>query len=266
MESGRSESTARGGADDGVGEVILREVEQTLFISINRPKVKNALNSGVVAGLVAGLEHLDSNPNLAVGVLTGEGGIFCAGMDLKAFAESGPPTDLDRLLVGLARKPLIAAVEGFALAGGLELALSADLIVAGRSARLGIPEVKVGLFAAGGGLLRLPRAIPQRIAMELALTGEQVSAPDAFSWGLINRVVDDGGAAAAAQLLAEQIARNAPLSIAASKGLIYDSLDLSSQEFRIKQAPKWLQVVRSEDAKEGARSFLDKRPPSWKGC
>jgi enoyl-CoA hydratase len=173
-----------------VNDTVLTEVRgQVLVITLDRPDARNALDSDVTQGLLAGFERLDADDDLAAGVLAANGTGFCSGMDLKAFAASGPPKGLDKLLRASVRKPVVAAVEGFALAGGLELALTADLIVAASGTTFGIPEVRVGLFAAGGGLLRLPRAIPYRRAMELALTGDAITAEEAHAWGLINRIV-----------------------------------------------------------------------------
>jgi enoyl-CoA hydratase/carnithine racemase len=246
------------------GTILTETTGRVLVITLNRPNARNAINGELAVGVLEALARLDADDELAVGVLTGNGG-FCSGMDLKAFAADGPPKGLDRLLRGVAKKPLVAAVERFALAGGLELALSCDLIVAGRSAKLGIPEVKVGLFAAGGGLLRLPRAMPERVAMELALTGEPITAEQAHAWGLVNRVVDDGDALPAGIDLATLIARNAPLGVAASKTLIYEANDLRAEEFWSKQADLFAGVSRTDDAKEGPAAFAEKRTPSWSG-
>jgi enoyl-CoA hydratase len=245
---------------------VLTEVrERVLVVTLNRPEYRNALDSDLSQGILAALERLDNDDTIAVCVMFGNGQGFCSGMDLKAFATSGPPRGIDRLLRGPARKPIVAAIEGFALAGGLELALTADLIVAASGAKLGIPEVKVGLFAAGGALLRLPRSIPQRMAMELALIGDTVTAEQAKAWGLVNRVVEPGATLAAAIELATRIAGNAPLGVAASKQLVRAALDLSEEEFWRTQDPIFAQVSRSNDAKEGPRSFAEKREPAWTG-
>jgi enoyl-CoA hydratase len=246
------------------GTILTETKGRVLVITLNRPDARNAINGELAVGVLEALARLDADDELAVGVLTGNGG-FCSGMDLKAFAADGPPKGLDRLLRGAAKKPLVAAVERFALAGGLELALTCDLIVAGRSAKLGIPEVKVGLFAAGGGLLRLPRAMPERVAMELALTGEPITAEQAHAWGLVNRVVDDGDALPAGIDLGTLIARNAPLGVAASKTLIYEANDVRAEEFWSKQADLFARVSHSDDAKEGPAAFAEKRAPSWSG-
>ncbi|HUB03415.1 MAG TPA: enoyl-CoA hydratase-related protein, partial [Solirubrobacteraceae bacterium] len=167
-----------------------------LTITINRPEQRNAVNAAVAAGIAGALEELDGDAGLSVGVLFGVGKGFCAGMDLKAFVTGERPFIPGRGFAGItqrsADKPLIAAVEGFALAGGLEVALACDLIVAARGARLGIPEVKRSLFAAGGGLLRLPRALPRNVAMEMALTGDPIGAERAHDLGLVNRLADPG--------------------------------------------------------------------------
>src|SRR3954463_4962485 len=167
-------------------------------ITLNRPDARNAVNGALAEGVAQALDELDSDDSLSVGVITGAGGGFCAGMDLKAFVRGEVPYVGDRGFAGIAQrgsdKPLIAAVEGFAVAGGLEVALACDLIVAGRSAKLGIPEVKRSLVAAGGALLRLPRRMPEGVAMEMALTGDPITAEQAHSYGLVNRLEDDGGA------------------------------------------------------------------------
>jgi enoyl-CoA hydratase len=190
-------------------------------------------------------------------------------MDLKAFVTGESPWVEGRGFAGITRraseKPLIAAIEGFAVAGGLEIALSCDLIVAGRDARLGIAEVKRGLAAAAGALIRLPKRIPYHVAMELALTGEFIEAPRAYELGLLNRVAEPGGAVDAAIELAETIAQNAPLSIAASKLVISQTQDWDEAEAWTKQDEIVGPVMASEDAIEGSTAFAEKRPPVWKG-
>jgi enoyl-CoA hydratase len=163
------------------------------------------------------------------------------------------------------RKPLVAAVEGFALAGGLEIALSCDLIVASKGTRFGIPEVTVGLFAGAGALLRLPRQLPYGLAMELALTGEPISAERAYDLGMVNRLVEPGRAVDAALELAERVARNAPLALASSKQILAETSGMADQAFWDYQRPLFQQVFSSSDALEGARAFAQKRPPQWQG-
>ncbi len=201
-----------------------------LIVTINRPHAKNAVNAAVAKGVAAAMDELDGDPQLNVGVLTGAGGTFCAGMDLKAFVKGENPMDPQRGFGGVAfgppRKPLIAAVEGWALAGGCEIVLSCDLVVAARTAKFGIPEVKRGLAAAAGGLFRLPMRIPYHVAMELVLTGDPVEAPRAYELGLVNRLTDEGGALDAALELAAKIAANGPLAVAASKEVVQKSRGL----------------------------------------
>ncbi len=242
---------------------------RVLVITLNRPDQRNAVNAAVAQGIAASLDELDADPELAIGVLTGAGKGFCAGMDLKAFVAGESPQVGDRGFAGITRraavKPLIAAIEGFAVAGGLEIALACDLIVAAQGAKLGIPEVKRSLIAAGGGLLRLPRTLPRNVAMELALTGEPLLSERGYELGLVNRLTAPGGALAAALELAEQIAQNGPLALAGSKRILQESVDWSEAEFFARQDPIARSVSSSEDAREGATAFAEKRPPVWKG-
>jgi enoyl-CoA hydratase len=239
------------------------------IITLNRPDARNAVNRALAEGIAAGLDELDADDGLSVGVLTGAGGGFCAGMDLKAFVKGETPYVGDRGFAGIAqrssRKPLIAAIEGFAVAGGLEVALACDLIVAGRSAKLGIPEVKRSLVAAGGALLRLPRRIPEGAAMELALTGDPITAERGHELGLVNRLADDGGALEAALELARTIAKNGPLALAATKKVMQERHAWPEEEFWQRQGEITGPVFTSEDAKEGATAFAEKREPEWKG-
>jgi enoyl-CoA hydratase len=239
---------------------------RVLVIALNRPGVKNAINQAVVDAVLAAFERLDADNDLSVAVFTGAGAAFCAGMDLKEFLVKGPPRRFAHMIDGgRPRKPLIAAVEGPALAGGLELALTCDLIVAAKNASLGIPEVRRGLFAAAGGLTRLAQRLPYGVAMEMAVTGEPLSAQRAFGYGLVNRLTENGGAFDAAVALATQIAANAPLAVAASKELIQRSQGLTEQEFFTLQAPFVKPVFTSRDSIEGARAFAEKRWPNWIG-
>jgi enoyl-CoA hydratase len=245
---------------------VLTERRGRVFvITLNRPDAMNAINTALAQGLLAAVAELDNDPELTIGVLTGAGRGFCAGMDLKAFATEGGPKGMDTFIQQGSAKPLIAAIEGFALAGGLELALACDLLVAATGVKLGIPEVNVGLFAAGGGLLRLPRVLPYGVAMEMALTAEPITADQAHAYGLVSRVSDKGQALVVALELAERIARNAPLGVAASKQLVRASLDLTEAEFWAAQQPMMGKVFTSNDAKEGPRAFAEKRAPNWSG-
>jgi enoyl-CoA hydratase len=239
------------------------------IITLNRPDARNAVNRALAEGVAAALDELDAEDELSVGVLTGAGGGFCAGMDLKAFVKGETPYVGDRGFAGIAqrssRKPLIAAIEGFAVAGGLEVALACDLIVAGRSAKLGIPEVKRSLVAAGGALLRLPRRIPEGAAMELALTGDPITAERGYELGLVNRLAEDGGALEAALDLAHTIAANGPLALAATKRVMVERRGWAEEEFWRRQGEITGPVFTSEDAREGATAFAEKRAPEWKG-
>jgi enoyl-CoA hydratase len=251
-------------------EAILTETRDgVLIITINRPQARNAVNGGVATGMAAALDRLDAEDDLRVGIVTGAGGYFSAGMDLKAFVQGESPYAGDRGFAGItqraSRKPLIAAIEGFALAGGFEVALSCDLIVASREARFGIPEVKRSLVAAGGALLRLPRRIPYHVAMELALTGEPIGAERAYELGVVNRLADPGAALETALELAGAIAKNAPLALIASKQIIEQSPEWSSDELWVKQGEISGPVFVSEDAREGATAFAEKREPVWRG-
>jgi enoyl-CoA hydratase len=256
-------------ADDHPQAVLTERQERTLVITLNRPEARNAVNAEVAAGIAAALETLDSDDELAVGVLTGAGAGFCAGMDLKAFVRGESPHVEGRGFAGIAqappRKPLIAAIEGFAVAGGFEIALACDLIVAASGARLGIPEVKRSLVAAGGALLRLPRRMPYHVAMELALTGDPIDAERAAALGLVNRVAEPGRAVDEALELAERIAANGPLALDASKRILVESRDWEEAEGWDRQAEIAGPVFGSADAREGATAFAEKRDPVWKG-
>jgi enoyl-CoA hydratase len=243
--------------------------DKVLVVTINRPDQRNAVNAAVAAGIGHALDELDADDGLAIGVLTGAGKGFCAGMDLKAFVTGERPWFEDRGFAGITQrasaKPLIAAVEGFAVAGGLEVALACDLIVAAKGARLGIPEVKRSLIAAGGGLLRLPRVLPRGLAMELALTGDPLSAERAYELGMVNRLAEPGEALDTALELAAAIAVNAPLALVGSKRILNESLDWPDSEFFERQQEISGPIYDSEDAKEGATAFAEKRAPEWKG-
>lgn len=249
-----------------MADEVLTEVRgRVLLITLNRPDAMNAINTALAGGLVDAVERLDGDDGLTAGVLTGAGRGFCSGMDLKAFATQGPPQHFEKFLVDGSRKPLIAAIEGFALAGGLEVALTCDLLVAANNVRLGIPEAGVGLFAAGGALLRLPRRVPYGVAMEMALTADPITAERAHEYGLVTRLADPGHAVDVALELAERIARNAPLAVAASKQLIRETQGRTEDEFWQHQQQFTARVFTSDDAKEGPRAFAEKRPPTWSG-
>ncbi|WP_433507146.1 crotonase/enoyl-CoA hydratase family protein [Pseudonocardia halophobica] len=250
-------------------EVLVERRGAVQVITINRPEAKNALNLGVAQGIAAAVDELDASDELRVGVLTGAGGVFSAGMDLKAFLRGESPSIEGRGLCGITqappRKPLIGAVEGWALAGGFELLLACDLVVAARTARFGVPEVKRSLVAAGGAALHLPRRLPPAIALELLLTGDPISAERAAEVGLVNRVTDEGGALDGAVALGETIAANGPLAVAATKQVAQQTVDWTLADMWAKQEPIIRPVFSSEDAKEGATAFAEKRAPVWKG-
>jgi enoyl-CoA hydratase len=249
--------------------VLTERRDGVLVVTLNRPDQRNAVNGALAEGVGRAMDELDDDPELRVGVLFGAGKGFSAGMDLKAFVRGESPYYGDRGFAGLCQgppaKPLIAAVEGFALAGGLEIALACDLIVAAEGARLGIPEVKRGLAAASGGLVLLPRRIPFHIAMELALTGDPIDAQRAAAIGLVNQVTPVGGALEAALALAGRITPNGPLAVIASKRVIVEQQDWSLDEIWAKQGEITSSVNSSEDAREGATAFAEKRAPVWKG-
>jgi enoyl-CoA hydratase len=240
-----------------------------LLITLNRPQVRNAVNAALAEGVGNALEELDGDDELAVGVITGAGGFFCAGMDLGAFVKGESPWYGDRGFAGIAQrsaeKPLIAAIEGFAVAGGMEIALACDLIVAAEGAKLGIPEVKRSLVAAGGALLRLPRRMPYHVVMELALTGDPFPAERFHELGLVNRLTPPGGAVDAALELAATLAKNGPLGLRAAKKILQEQWDWSTGEMWAKQGEIAGPVMASEDAKEGASAFKEKREPVWRG-
>jgi enoyl-CoA hydratase len=240
-----------------------------LVVTLNRPDARNAVNAALAEGVGRALDELDGDDALAVGVLTGAGKGFSSGMDLKAFVTGERPYYGDRGFAGIVQrppeKPLIAAVEGFAVAGGCEIALACDLIVAARGARFGVPEVKRSLVAAAGALLRLPRRIPAGVAMELALTGDPVDAERAHELGLVNVLAEPGGALDAALELAGRIAANGPLALRATKRILTESAGWPQDEFWQRQGEISGPVFTSEDAREGAVAFAEKRDPIWKG-
>jgi enoyl-CoA hydratase len=240
-----------------------------LLITLNRPQVRNAVNAALAEGVGNALDELDGDDGLSAGVLTGAGGFFCAGMDLGAFVKGESAWFGDRGFAGItqraSRKPLIAAIEGFAVAGGMEIALSCDLIVAARGAKMGIPEAKRSLIAAGGALLRMPRRMPYHVVMELALTGDPLPAERFHEFGLVNRVVEPGSAVEEALALAATLAKNGPLALIATKQILQEQFDWSSDEMWERQGAISGPVFASEDAREGSTAFKEKREPVWKG-
>ena len=250
-------------------EVLVEQRNGVQVITINRPEAKNALDRAVAEGVAAAVDELDAAADLHVGVLTGAGDTFSAGMDLKAFLRGETPAIEGRGLCGITetppRKPLIGAVEGWALAGGFELLLACDLVVAGETASLGVPEVKRALVAAGGAAFLLSQRVPQALALEMLLTGDPVTATRAAEMGLVNRVVPEGGALEAAVELAQRIAANGPLAVAVTKQLARGSVDWTLAEGWAKNDELAMPVFVSEDAMEGATAFAEKRPPVWKG-
>ena len=255
---------------EAAAEPVLTEVDDGVaVITINRPQARNAVNGAVARGIAAAVEEFDGRSDVRVLVLTGAGGTFCAGMDLKGFLDGDAPTAGDRGFGGLVErppaKPLIAAVEGYALAGGFELALACDLIVASEAARFGLPEVRRGLAAAAGGLIRLPQRIPYHLAMEIALTGEHYPAERLHAAGLVSALTPAGEALAGATALARRVALGAPLALAATKRVVASAADWPSDEAFARQGEIVNGVFTSADAREGALAFAEKRPPAWRG-
>lgn len=250
--------------------VVTDVVDHVIVITINRPEAKNALDRATAEALCTAIDELESRDDLAAAVLTGAGGTFCAGMDLKAFLRGESPNIEGRGLAGLTErppvKPLIAAVEGWALAGGCELALAADVIVASETAKFGLPEVKRGLVAAAGGLLRLPKTMPYSKAMLLALTGDPISAVEAERLGLVTVLSPPGAAESTARDIATRIAANGPLAVRATKNIIATQANWSDPAAFDWQRSVTEPIKASADAKEGARAFAEKRAPRWVGA
>ena len=239
---------------------------RVMIITLNRPDAMNAINGALSQGLLAAVRELDADADLTAGVLTGNGRAFCAGMDLKAFARGEDIGPLNIFIREGCEKPLIAAIEGFALAGGCEIALTCDLLVASESSKIGIREVKVGLFAAAGGLMRLGARVGLTKAMELAVTGDPMSADEAMTSGLLSEVTADGAALDAAVAWAERIAENAPLAVSASKKLVRAAgMGIDEDSLWEMQTPLMQKVFSSNDAKEGPAAFAEKRAPNWSG-
>jgi len=249
-------------------QVLVAVNDGILEVTINRPEARNAMTKAAAEAISAAMDRLDAEGELRCAILTGAGGTFCAGMDLKGFLAGELPVAGDRGFGGLTnwtpKKPVIAAVDGHALAGGMELALACDMIVASKGAKFGIPEAKRGLVAGGGGVVQLPRLLPRPLAMELALTGDPIAAERAFELGLVNQVCE-GPAIEGARQLARRVVANGPLAIMASKGVVRDSWLWPDDQIIARQNPYIAQVFSSEDAREGAMAFAQKRAPEWKG-
>jgi enoyl-CoA hydratase len=253
-----------------MADAVLTEVDGGVaVITINRPQARNAVNGEVARGIAAAVDEFDAAADVRVLILTGAGGTFSAGMDLKGFLAGDAPVVPGRGFAGLAErppvKPVIAAVEGYALAGGFEIALSCDLIVASEAAKFGLPEVRRGLVAGAGGLLRLPRRVPYHLAMEIALTGEHFSAERLHRAGLVAALTGAGQALDGARELAARVAQGAPLALAATKRVIIESADWPSDEAFARQGEVISPVFTSADAMEGAAAFAEKRAPVWRG-
>ncbi|MEO7383893.1 MAG: crotonase/enoyl-CoA hydratase family protein [Novosphingobium sp.] len=249
-------------------EVLVAVREGVLEVTINRADARNAMTKAAAEAIAAAMDRLEAEDDLRCAILTGAGGTFCSGMDLKGFLKGEMPVAGDRGFAGLTawtpKKPVIAAVDGYALAGGMELALACDMIVAGRGAKFGMPEAKRGMVAAGGGVVQLPRLLPRPLAMELALTGDPISAERAYDLGLIN-MLTDGPAIDGARLLAQRVAANGPLALIASKGIVRDSWLWMDDQITSNQNRYIEHVFASDDAREGATAFAEKRKPVWKG-
>ncbi|VWX51848.1 crotonase/enoyl-CoA hydratase family protein [Novosphingobium sp. 9U] len=249
-------------------DILVEAIDGVLEVTINRPQARNAMTKAVAEAIAAAMDRLEREVELRCAILNGAGGTFCSGMDLKGFLTGELPVDARGGFGGLTTwtpsKPVIAAVDGFALAGGFELALACDMIVANEGARFGVPEVKRGLVAGGGACVVLPRLLPRALALELVLTGEPIDARRALELGLINRVTS-GPAIEAARELARAIVRNGPLALAASKAIVRESWNWPVEEVNAHQNPYLAHVFTSEDAKEGARAFAEKREPQWQG-
>lgn len=251
-------------------EVLVSREGPVLLITINRPEVRNAVNRAASEAIARAMDELDRDPAIAIGILTGAGAHFSAGMDLKAFLQGERVELPGRGFAGITetppRKPVIAAVEGYALAGGCEMVLACDLVVAADNAQFGIPEVKRGLIAGSGGLIRLPQRIPRQIALEYALTGAMLPAAEARQWGLVNRLTAPGGALDGARALAQSIAANGPLAVQTTKRVMAESGTWPVPEVWSRQREILEQVLASDDAREGARAFAEKRAPQWSGA
>jgi enoyl-CoA hydratase len=245
--------------------------DRVAVITIRRPEARNAINGEVASGIEAAIDNLEEDPEVWVGIVAGEGPVFSAGADLKAIA-AGQAGSLQTARGGFAgitqrdrTKPLIAAVDGPALAGGCEIALSCDMIVASRQAIFGLPEVKRSLLAAAGGLFRLPRTLGSKVAMEAILTGDPISAERAYQLGMVNQLVEAGEALEGAKALAGRITVNAPLAVWESRKVALAAQSSDDATLWRMTTEGFGRVARTEDFAEGPRAFIEKRPPVWKG-
>lgn len=246
--------------------ILIERRNRVMIITLNRPEAMNAINGALSNGLWNAIKELDADNSLTAGVITGSGRAFCAGMDLKAFARGEDIGPLGEFVRTGAKKPLIGAINGFALAGGCEIALTCDLLVASKNAKIGIREVKVGLFAAAGGVFRLPARVGYSKAMEMALTGEPITGEEAMAAGMLTALTEPEDVLETAVALAERIAENAPLAVAASKALVRAAASgIDEDKLWEMQIPLQKKVFSSNDAKEGPVAFAEKRAPNWTG-
>ena len=251
------------------GSLLTEERDGVLILTVNRPELRNAIDYPTAERIGTTLERFDADERLKIAIITGAGGGFSSGMDLGGCGQGSKPSYADRGFAGMTRKtadkPLIAAVEGYAVAGGFEMAIACDLIVASRTARFALPEVRRGLIAAAGALLRLPRRMPYHVVMELALTGDFISAERLHGFGVVNRLVEPGTALDEAVALARHIAEGGPLAIAATKRILVEQQDWTLDNMWTNQDGPFRTAADSEDAREGAAAFKERRPPRWKG-
>ena len=250
-------------------EVLVDIEDGVMTITMNRPEAKNAMNKSMAEGISAAIDEFEASADIRVAILAGNGGTFCSGMDLKGFLAGETPTVAGRGFGGISQyspaKPLIAATEGYALAGGFELVLACDMVVASRTTKFGLPEVKRSLVAGAGGVFRLPQQIPERIAMEMVMTGDHYTAERMYECGLVNALTDEGKALEGAKELAGRIAINGPLATAASKKIMKEYKTWPHDEIWQRQQDIMNPVFSSSDAREGATAFAEKRAPVWKG-